>query len=90
MLKIRLSRAWKRNMAFFKIVLTEHTKAAKHWYKEVLGFYNPISKEFKIKDLNKAPKPWTNGSYFLALFPDSYVNLAPLSINLWLVFIISE
>jgi len=53
MLKIRLSRAWKRNMAFFKLVLTEHTKAAKHWYKEVLGFYNPISKEFKVKDLDK-------------------------------------
>lgn len=53
MLKIRLSRAWKRNMAFFRLVVTEHTKAAKHWYKEVLGFYNPMTKEFKIKDLNK-------------------------------------
>jgi len=53
MLKIRLSRAWKRNMPFFKLVLTEHTKAAKHWYKEILGFYNPISKEFKIKSLEK-------------------------------------
>ena len=40
-------------MAFFRIVLTEHTKAAKHGYKEVLGFYNPFSKEFKIKDLDK-------------------------------------
>lgn len=53
MLKIRLSRAGKRNMPFFRVVLTEHTAAAKHWYKEVLGFYNPISKEFKIKDLDK-------------------------------------
>jgi small subunit ribosomal protein S16 len=53
MLKIRLSRAGKRNMAFFKVVLTEHTKAAKHGYKEVLGFYNPITKEFKIKSLDK-------------------------------------
>lgn len=53
MLKIRLARAWKRNMPFFRVVLTEHTAAAKHWYKEVLGFYNPISKEFKIKDLDK-------------------------------------
>lgn len=53
MLKIRLSRAGKKNMPFFRIVLTEHTRAAKHGYKEVLGFYNPFSKEFKIKDLDK-------------------------------------
>ena len=53
MLKIRLSRTWKKNMPFFKVVVTEHTKAAKHWYIEVLGFYNPISKEFKIKALDK-------------------------------------
>ena len=53
MLKIRLSRAGKKNMPFFRVVLTEHTKAAKHGYMEVLGFYNPISKEFKIKNLEK-------------------------------------
>ena len=64
MLKIRLSRAWKRNMPFFRVVLTEHTKAAKHWYKEVLGFYNPLSKEFKIKDLDKVKSYVTNGVQF--------------------------
>ena len=53
MLKIRLARAGKRNMAFFRVVLTDHTKASKHGYKEVLGFYNPMSKEFKLKDLEK-------------------------------------
>jgi small subunit ribosomal protein S16 len=53
MLKIRLSRAGKRNIPSFRVVLAEHTTSAKHWYKEVLGFYNPISKEFKIKDLDK-------------------------------------
>ena len=51
MLKIRLSRAWKKNMPFFRVVLTEHTAAVKHWYKEVLGFYNPITKEFNLKTL---------------------------------------
>lgn len=56
MLKIRLSRAWKKNMPFFRIVLTEHTRASKHWYKKVLGSYNPISKEFKIKDQNEIKK----------------------------------
>ena len=53
MLKIRLSRAGKKNMPFYRVVLTEHTKAAKHGYKEVLGFYNPLTKDFKIKDLGK-------------------------------------
>lgn len=64
MLKIRLSRAGKRNMPFFRIVVTEHTAAAKHWYKEVLGFYNPISKEFKIKDLDKVKSYVSNWVQF--------------------------
>jgi len=64
MLKIRLSRAGKRNTPFFRVVLTEHTKAAKHGYKEVLGFYNPISKEFKLKDLPKIKKYIGNGVQF--------------------------
>lgn len=56
MLKIRLSRAGKKNMPFFRVVLTEHTRAAKHGYKKVLGYYNPISKEFKIKDIEEVKK----------------------------------
>jgi small subunit ribosomal protein S16 len=64
MLKIRLSRAGKRNMPFFRIVVTEHTAAAKHGYREVLGFYNPISKEFKIKDLDKVKAYVSNGVQF--------------------------
>jgi len=61
MLKIRLSRAGKRNMPFFRVVLTEHTKAAKHGYKEVLGFYNPLTKEFKIKDTAKVKEYMSHG-----------------------------
>jgi len=64
MLKIRLSRAGKKNMPFFRIVVTEHTKAAKHGYKEVLGFYNPFSKEFKIKDMDKVKKYVSHGVQF--------------------------
>ena len=60
MLKIRLSRAWKTNSPFFKIVLTEHTKSAKIWYKEILGFYNPISKEFKLNDVEQIKKYISN------------------------------
>ncbi len=65
MLKIRLARAGKRNSPFFKIVLTEHSSPSKSGYKEVLGFYNPLSKEFKIKDLDKVKKylsTWTQFS----------------------------
>lgn len=61
MLKIRLSRAGKKNSAFFKVVLTEHTSASKHGYKEVLGFYNPFTKEFKLKDIEKIKKFVSNG-----------------------------
>ena len=64
MLKIRLSRAGKKNMPFFRIVLTEHTRAAKHGYKEVLGYFNPFTKEFKIKDLDKVKTHVSNGVQF--------------------------
>ena len=61
MLKIRLSRAGKRNMPFFRVVVTEHTKAAKHGYKEVLGFYNPLTHEFQIKKLDKVKEYLSHG-----------------------------
>lgn len=64
MLKIRLSRGWKRNAAFFRVVLTEHTAAAKHGYMEVLGFYNPFTKEFKLKDVEKIKKYLSNWVQF--------------------------
>lgn len=48
MLKIRLSRAGRKHVPFYRIVLTEHSKAAKHGYIKVLGFYNPITKEFNF------------------------------------------
>ena len=64
MLKIRLARVGKKNMPFFRVVLTEHTKAAKHWYSKVLGFYNPISKEFKLKDLEKVKGYVSNWAKF--------------------------
>jgi ribosomal protein S16 len=64
MLKIRLSRAWKKNMPFFRVVLTEHTAAARHWYKEILWYYNPISKKFELKDINKIKKYISNGVQF--------------------------
>jgi small subunit ribosomal protein S16 len=61
MLKIRLARAWKKNMPFFRVVLTEHLSAPKSWYKEVLWFYNPLSKEFKIKEIEKIKEYLSHG-----------------------------
>lgn len=62
MLKIRLARAWKKNSPFFRVVLTEHSAPTKSWYKEVLGFFNPISKEFKLNDLESIKKYISNGA----------------------------
>lgn len=56
MLKIRLARAGKKDAPFYRVVLTEHTAAPQHGYKKVLGFYNPFSKEFKLKDLEEVKK----------------------------------
>ena len=43
MLKIRLARHGRKKLPFYRIVLTEHTKPAKAWYKLVLGWFNPLS-----------------------------------------------
>ena len=51
-------------MPFFRMVLTDHTRASKHGYKEVLGFYNPFSKEFKVKDIDKLKRYSSNGVQF--------------------------
>jgi small subunit ribosomal protein S16 len=64
MLKIRLARAGKKNSPFFRLVLTEHTAAAKHGYKEILGFFNPLTKEFKVNDLDKVKKYISTGAQF--------------------------
>lgn len=64
MLKIRLARAWKKNSPFFRVVLTEHTAPCKTGYKEVLGFFNPISKEFKLNDLEAIKKYISNWAQF--------------------------
>jgi len=62
MLKIRLARAGKRNMPFFRVVLTDHTRPSKSGFKEILGYYNPLSKEFKIKDVEKVKQYVSTGT----------------------------
>jgi len=49
MLKIRLTRRGKKNSAFFRIVVAEHTAPIKGGFLEVLGFLNPHTKEKDFK-----------------------------------------
>ncbi|EKE27236.1 MAG: 30S ribosomal protein S16P [uncultured bacterium (gcode 4)] len=63
MLKIRLSRAGRKNLPFYRIVLTEAKKAPQHGYQKVLGFYNPITKELKI-DSDEAQKHISNWAQY--------------------------
>jgi len=45
MLKIRLTRKGKKNSAFYRLVVAEHTSPIKGRFVEVLGFFNPHTKE---------------------------------------------
>lgn len=49
MLKIRLTRRGKRNKAFFRLVVAEHTSPIKGRFLEALGFFNPHTKEKSFK-----------------------------------------
>ena len=48
MLKIRLQRIGKRGQAYFRVVVTEHTRAPKGKYLELLGSYDPHKNEVSI------------------------------------------
>lgn len=50
MLTIRFARVGKRNKAQFKIMLQEHTVAPGGRHIEILGSYNPHSKEAVLKE----------------------------------------
>jgi small subunit ribosomal protein S16 len=49
MLKIRLTRKGKKNSAFFRVVVAEHTAPIKGKFLENLGFFNPHTKEKEFK-----------------------------------------
>jgi small subunit ribosomal protein S16 len=49
MLKIRLTRRGKKNSAFFRVVVAEHTAPIKGKFLENLGFLNPHTKEKEFK-----------------------------------------
>lgn len=48
MLKIRLQRKGKKKQAFFRIVIQEHTEKLQGKYLELLGNYDPHSKELNV------------------------------------------
>ena len=50
MLTIRLQRAGKRNKPEFRIVLAEKESSASKKFAEILGHYNPRTKDFAIKE----------------------------------------
>lgn len=50
MLKIRLTRRGKKNNAFYRLVVAEHTSPIKGRFIEALGFLNPHTKEKNFKD----------------------------------------
>src|SRR6185369_8249747 len=50
MLTIRLQRAGKRNRPEFRIVLAEKEASASKKFVEVLGNYNPRTKDFSVKE----------------------------------------
>ncbi len=50
MLRIRFKRVGRRNQPFFRIVVTNSRNAPKGGRdKEIVGFYNPLTKEYKIE-----------------------------------------
>ncbi len=56
MLKIRLSRHWRKGRPFYRVVLTEHTKPVKYGFKEVLGWFDPLTHKIEVN--LEAIKEW--------------------------------
>ena len=72
MLTIRLQRTGAKNKADFRIVLAESYRSASKKVLEVLGHYNPRSKNFGIKDQDRL-------NYWIA----QHVQLSPTVHNLF-------
>ena len=48
MLRIRLARTGKKKQASYRVVVADQRKAVTAKFKEILGWYNPHTKEFKV------------------------------------------
>jgi small subunit ribosomal protein S16 len=71
MLTIRLQRTGTKNKPAFRVVLAEAYRAASKQVLEVLGHYNPKSKDFGIKDESRL-------KYWIA----QHVSISPTVYNL--------
>ena len=49
MLNIKLQRVGKRGQAYFRVIISEHTKNPQGSFLELLGSYDPHKKVFKVK-----------------------------------------
>lgn len=71
MLRIRLSRIGKKNYPIYRIVIAEHTKPIQGKFIEIIGNYNPLTKQITIKKdlltewLNKGAIPTNTVSKLL-------------------------
>lgn len=57
MLTLRLQRTGKNRQPVFRIVLAEKHKSASKKFLEILGIYNPRTKQFNVKDSERV-KYW--------------------------------
>lgn len=48
MLSLRFARSGRRNLAFYRVVLTEKSKPCDSGYIKILGWYNPHTKEVSL------------------------------------------
>jgi ribosomal protein S16 len=64
MLVIRLSRHGRKNLTVYRVVLSEHTKPVKYWYKEVLWSYDPLKHVFQadVESIISWIKKWAQPS----------------------------
>ncbi len=72
MLIIRLQRAGKKNKADFRLVLAQKTAASQKKFTEVMGSYNPHTKNLQIRDQERL-NYWVN---------DQHVEVSPTAYNL--------
>ena len=73
MLKIRLQRIGKKGQAHYKIVVMEHTLKTKGEYLDLLGWYNPHSKELKV-DEDKLKKYLADGVQMSPTVNNLFIN----------------
>ncbi len=71
MLTIRLQRTGKKNHSHFRVVLAEKTAHVSKKFQEILGSYNPHTKEFVVKNAEK-----------LQYWIDQNVSISPSAHNL--------